>query len=454
MKINYLTGEKVKEPIIIAENIKASYGEIVHIKLPNGEVRKGQIIGINKKFAVIEVYKGVGGINPKKVEITTTGKTATMHLSPLIIGRVFNGAYEPIDGGEEIKSTIIRDINGLVINPYMRDVPHEFIETGFSAIDGLNSIIRGQKIAIFSSKGVNNYRVVLDLVKSSQVPGENERFAIIFCGLGVPHEISDFFIKEFKKLNTKICAFINTAGEPIIERITAPRYALTAAEYLAFDLKMHVLVILVDMTEYCNALRELSSSKEEIQMRMGYPSYMYSDLASIYERCGVIKNKQGSITLIPVLTLPNDDITHPIPDLTGYITEGQIILSKELYKKGITPPVDILPSLSRLMHKGVGRGKTREDHPAVANQIYASYAKAKQIKETATIIGSESLSENDLLYLKFLKEFETNFLTQKKRRTINETLDLCWKLLSILNRNDLTIVGEELIKKYLPHEES
>ncbi len=453
MNIEYLTAVKAKDPIIIAENVKASYGEVVMVKLPNGDSRSGQVIAIDEGKAVIEVFKGVSGVNPSKVKVITTGRTATMKVSPLMIGRFFSGDYTPLDGKPSINSVEERDINGLVMNPVSRVVPDEFIQTGISSIDGLNSIVRGQKIAIFSSKTINNYRLAVQLVKQSRILSKDEDFAVVFCGLGIPHEVADYFIKEFKSegIFNKTCVFLNKADSPIIERITAPRYALTAAEYLAFDLNMHVLVLMLDMTSYCNALRELSSTKEEIPMRLGYPSYMYSDLASIYERCGRIKGSSGSLTLIPMLTMPNDDITHPIPDLTGYITEGQIILSKDLYKRNIYPPVNILPSLSRLMHNGIGDGKTRIDHKAVANQLYVAYAKAKQIKDTAEIIGLESVSEQDKLYIDFINSFEKEFLNQgvNENRSINKTLDIAWSNLSLLNPLSLNLLSDELKSKYL-----
>ncbi len=453
MSIEYRTVNMAKEPIIVADKVDASYGEIVDIVLPDGSVRRGKVISVNEKNALIEVFQGVSGINPKDVEVKVSGKSAEMELSPVILGRFFSGAYEPLDNKPPIMSSIKRDINGFVINPTYRKVPDRFIETGISSIDCLNSLIRGQKLAIFSSNSINNYEFATQLVKQSRIRDEGEEFAIVFCALGVPHDMAEFFRKEFSKdeYTNKVCSFINTASDPIIERITAPRYALTAAEYLAFDLGMHVLVILIDITMYCNALRELSSAKEEIPMRMGYPSYMYSDLATIYERCGVVKGKKGSITILPILTMPNDDITHPIPDLTGYITEGQIILSKELYKKGIYPPIDISPSLSRLMHKGIGKSKTREDHQEVANQIYASYAKAKQIKETASIVGFESLSDSDKKYLDFLNAFENKFLSQRidEFRTIDKSLEIAWQILSILDPIDLTLIRDEFKRKYL-----
>jgi len=431
------------------------YGEVVEITLESSEVRLGQVIDVSKDVAVIQVFGGVSEINTKAARVRFKGETLKLPVSLDMLGRIFDGLGRPIDGGPPIVPEDYLDINGAPINPAIREPPSEFIETGISAIDGLFSIVRGQKLPIFSGSGLPHNRIAAQIVRQARVRGKEERFAVVFAAIGVTYEEAYFFIENLRSSGNieNVVAFINTASSPVIERIAIPRVALTTAEFLAWKHGMHVLVVMTDMTNYCESLRELSAAREEIPGRRGYPGYMYTDLATIYERAGRIKGMKGSITQMPILTMPSDDITHPIPDLTGYITEGQIVLSRDLHRKGIYPPVDVLLSLSRLMKDGVGPGKTREDHYQVFMQLIAAYSEGQYLRELTAIVGVESLTERDRKYLAFADLFERKFINQGEyeRRTIEETLDIGWKLLATLPEEDLKLVSEENIKKYHPN---
>lgn len=450
---HYKTINNIAGPLILVEEVEgAKYGELVEIILPDGEKRNGQVLELNRDKALIQVFEGTQGIDVDRTIVKFKGKVIELKLSREILGRFFNGLGKPIDGGPEIVSSIKRDINGAPINPFAREYPNEFIQTGISIIDGLNPLVRGQKLPFFSGSGLPHNRLAAQLARQAKVLGKEEQFAVVFGAMGITYEEANFFIEDFKKTSAiqKVVMFINLADDPAIERIATPRVALTAAEYLAFDLDMHVLVILTDMTNYCEALREISAARKEIPGRRGYPGYLYTDLSTIYERAGRIKGKKGSITLVPVLTMPEDDKTHPIPDLTGYITEGQIIFSRVLHRKKVSPPVDVLPSLSRLKDKGIGKGKTREDHADLYNQLYAAYARGKEAEELSVILGEAALSDMDKLYLKFANEFEEKYVSQHEYedRSIEETLDLGWKLLKIFPKIELKRIREEYIQKY------
>ena len=454
MKREYLKLQRIEGPLIVLSGIKdAAYGETVHIKVDNNEIRKGKIIRIDGENVVVQVFEGTTGISTDNSSVKFMGEPLAIPLSKDILGRTFNGVGEPIDGGYQVVSQYKQNINGRPINPVARRYPRNFVQTGISAIDALMTLIRGQKLPIFSGNGIAHNELAAQIVKQAKIKGAtSENFAVIFGAMGVRHDDADYFKKSFESSGVldHVVMYINTADEPITERISTPRCALTAAEYLAFKHDMHVLVILTDMTSYAEALREISSAKEEVPSRKGYPGYLYSDLSTIYERAGMLKNSEGSITLIPILTMPSDDITHPIPDLTGYITEGQIVLNRELNQKSIYPPIDILPSLSRLMKDGIGADYTREDHADLQSQIFASYAKVQDIRSLAQIIGEDDLSDLDKLYLKFGREFETDFISQGKieNRTIEETLNLGWYILSILPVVELDRMKSELINKY------
>lgn len=451
MNIEYLGLDKVNGPLVfLSKTVDVSYEETVLIKLSNGELRKGRVIEIFGDTVCIQVFEGTVGLGLDNTRIKFLNKPITLGVSDELLGRVFNGSGEPIDGMGSIFIENEIDINGKIINPVSRVYPRNFIQTGISSIDALTTLIRGQKLPIFSGDGLPHNELAVEIVKNSGINDNSDNFCIVFAAMGVKNDVADYFKKSFieSKIMSKVVMFINIANDPIIERILTPRFALTAAEYLAFEKNMHVLVILTDMTAYCEALRELSSSKGEIPGRKGFPGYMYSDLASIYERAGMIKDKKGSVTQIPILTMPNDDITHPIPDLTGYITEGQITLDRDLHKRGIFPPIGILPSLSRLMKDGIGKGYTREDHQAVSNQLFAAYARVQDAKSLAAIIGEDELNDIDKKYLLFGDYFENYFLNQTEKRTIEETLDLGWDLISLLPINELNRIDEELLKKY------
>jgi V/A-type H+-transporting ATPase subunit B len=446
---------KAKGALLIAESIPGiKFNEMVDVHLGNGEVKSGQAIDISEDATVVEVFGGVSEVDLVGSTIRCKGETLKLPVSIDILGRIFNGTGEPIDGGPRPIPEDYLDINGEPMNPALRQPPAEFIETGISAIDALNALVRGQKLPIFSGSGLPHNRIVAQIIRQAAVKGKQERFALVFAAIGISYDDASFFMRDLERTGAleRTVAFINTASDPVIERISTPRLALTAAEYLAWTHNMHVLVILTDMTNYCEALRELSSMREEIPSRRGYPGYMYTDLATMYERAGRISGKEGSVTIMPILTMPDDDITHPIPDLTGYITEGQIVLSRNLERKGIYPPIDVFLSLSRMMKEGIGPGKTREDHNNVFMQSYSAYAEGSYLREISTIIGAEALGERDKVYLTNADEFERKFISQGEweKRTVEETLDIAWGLFSALPEEDLKLIREELIKKYLP----
>ncbi len=430
------------------------YGEIVEVRMPDGEVRIGQVIDVSKEITIIQVFGGVSEVNVRDVRVRFKGETFKVPVSLDMLGRTFDGLGRPIDGGPNIVPEDWLDINGAPLNPAMREPPSEFIETGISAIDALFSIVRGQKLPIFSGAGLPHNRIAAQIVRQARVRGKEEKFAVVFAAIGVTYEEAYFFIESLKKaVNIEnIVSFINTASSPVIERIAVPRVALTTAEYLAWKNDMHVLVVMTDMTNYAEALRELSAAREEVPGRRGYPGYMYTDLATIYERAGKVTGKKGSITQMPILTMPDDDITHPIPDLTGYITEGQIVLSRDMHRKGIYPPIDVMLSLSRLMKDGIGPGKTREDHYQVFMQLIAAYNEGQYLRELSAIVGIESLSERDRKYLNFADLFERRFINQGEfeRRDIEQTLDIAWDILSTLPEEELKLISLDNIRKYHP----
>jgi V/A-type H+-transporting ATPase subunit B len=449
----YRSISDIAGPIVIAEGIEeCSYGELAELYLPDGTIRHGEILVAEKNKALIQMFEGTEDLNLSTTRIRFKGKPAEVKLSPDIIGRIFNGFGIPIDRGEEIISEKSTPIIGNPINPYARDYPSEFIQTGISSIDGLNTLVRGQKLPIFSGAGLPHNELALQIARQARVLGNDERFAVVFGAIGITFEESNYFMETLRQSGSldRSVLFLNLASDPVIERISVPRFALTAAEYLAFEQDYHVLVILTDITNYCEALREVSAARKEIPGRRGYPGYMYTNLATIYERCGRIKGKKGSITMMPILTMPDDDKTHPIPDLTGYITEGQIFVSRALHAKGIYPPIDVLPSLSRLKDKGIGAGKTREDHSNLMNQLFAAYAKGREVEELAVILGEAALTETDKLYMEFQNEFDKRYIKQglMENRTITETLNIGWDLLTILPVSELTRVREEWINKY------
>ena len=440
---------------MIVEQVEGvTYDELCEIQLPTGAIRRGKVLEVNGDKAVIQLYENAAGINLAESKVRFLGHPLELAVSEDMLGRVFNGMGQPIDGGPDILADEHLDINGLPMNPAAREYPAEFIQTGISTIDGLNTLVRGQKLPIFSGSGLPHANMAAQIARQAKVLGDDAKFAVVFAAIGITFEESEYFVREFKRTGAidRTVLFTNLANDPAVERIATPRMALTCAEYLAFEKNMHVLVILTDITNYAEALREVSAAKKEVPGRRGYPGYLYTDLATMYERAGRRIGKAGSITMIPILTMPEDDKTHPIPDLTGYITEGQIILSRELYRKGIEPPVDVLPSLSRLKDKGIGPGKTREDHSGVLNQLFAGYAAGKDAKELMAILGESALSDTDKLFAKFAEEFENRFVNQgyETNRTIEETLDLGWELLSILPRTELKRVKVEHIEKYMP----
>ncbi len=447
--------KRAKGSLLIADYIPGiQYGEIVDVELASGEIKRGEAIDISEESTIVQVFGGVSEVDLAGSKLRCRGETLKLPVSPDILGRMFDGMGNPIDGGPEIIPEAYKDINGEPINPAKREPPAEFIETGISSIDGLNTLVRGQKLPIFSGSGMPHNRIVAQIIRQATVKGLNEGFAIVFGAMGVSYDDAAFFIQNMEKTGARerTVAFINTASDPVIERMSTPKLALTAAEYLAFQLKMHVLVILSDMTNYCEALRELSAMREEIPSRRGYPGYMYTNLATLYERAGRIKGMEGSITIMPILTMPDDDINHPIPDLTGYITEGQIVLSRNYERNGVYPPIDVLLSLSRMMKEGIGPGKTREDHNNVFMQLYSAYAEGCDLREISTIVGTDALSDRDKIYLEIADRFENEFISQgeNEKRTIEETLDIGWNLFSALPEEDLKLVSQDLIKKYLP----
>ena len=453
MPKEYRTIQEVAGPLMLVRGVTdVAYDELGEIELSNGERRRCKVLEIDGGNALVQLFENSTGINLESSKVRFLGRSMELGVSEDMLSRVFDGLGRPIDNGPEILPDERRDINGLPMNPAARSYPQEFIQTGVSAIDGLNTLVRGQKLPIFSASGLPHAQLAAQIARQAKVVGTEEPFAVVFAAMGITFEESNFFINSFKETGAidRTVLFVNLANDPAVERIATPRMALTAAEYLAFEKDMHVLVILTDITNYADALREISAARKEVPGRRGYPGYMYTDLASLYERAGRQKGKKGSITLIPILTMPEDDKTHPIPDLTGYITEGQIILSRELYRKGIEPPVDVLPSLSRLKDKGIGKGKTREDHADTMNQLFAAYARGKDAKELAVILGEAALTDVDKLYAKFADEFEKRYVSQGYRtnRPIKETLDIGWELLRILPRTELKRIKDAYLDQY------
>jgi V/A-type H+-transporting ATPase subunit B len=452
-EIDYKTIESVAGPLIVVGRVgNAAYNEIVKIKMQDGEYRLGQVLDTSDQHAIVQVFGPTHGIDIRDTAVTFLGDTFKTGVSEEMLGRIFDGQGRSIDSGSSITYSDKRDINGEPINPAARGMPSDFIETGISTIDGLNTLVRGQKLPLFTGSGLPHNMLAAQITRQARVKDQSEGFAVVFAGIGITYDDADYFIKEFRKTGAlkRTIAFINLAGDPSIERILTPRLALTTAEYLAFEKNMHVLVILNDMTNYAEALRELSSAREEVPGRRGYPGYMYTDLASIFERAGIVKGKKGSITQLSIETMPSDDVTHPIIDLTGYITEGQMFLDRNLNNKGIYPPINPIGSLSRLMNFGIGKGKTREDHRGVADQLYGAYARAQDAKNLSSIVGAEALSESDRRYLEFGEAFENRFIRQgfDESRTIEETLTIGWELLSMLPESELTRIKEEYVKKY------
>ncbi|MFB0920891.1 MAG: V-type ATP synthase subunit B [Oscillospiraceae bacterium] len=453
MRIEYTGLSEMQGSLIALEGVSdVAYDELAEITLGSGERRYGRVIKIDGDRVVLQVFEGTTGIDMERVNTHFTGKPINLPLSKEILGRIFDGAGKPLDGLREVFPDELRDINGSAINPVRRMYPRSCIMTGISSIDATSTLIRGQKLPIFSGAGMSHNELAAQIVRQAHTMDSDEQFAIVFCAMGVKNDTAEFFRKDFQESGAlgRVVMYLNMASDPIIERILAPRCALTAAEYLAFRHGYHVLVILTDMSSYCEALREFSSSKGEIPSRKGFPSYMYSDLASVYERAGMIYGEKGSVTQVPILTMPNDDISHPIPDLTGYITEGQIVLSRDLEQQGIYPPVAILPSLSRLMKDGTGEGYTREDHADLSNQLFASYSAVADARSLASVIGEDELSDIDKLYVQFGKRFENDFVAQgiRENRTLEQTLDLGWQLLSMLPRSELGRVSDKLLDKY------
>ena len=450
----YKTISEVAGPLMLVRDVEGgTYDELGEIVLPNGELRLCKVLEINGRDALVQLFESAAGINLKESSVRFLGKGTQLSVSSEMLGRVFDGMGRAIDGGAEIIAEKKLDINGLPMNPAARDYPAEFIQTGVSAIDGLNTLVRGQKLPIFSASGLPHADLAAQIARQAKVLGDEHNFAVVFAAIGITYEEADFFASDFRRTGAidRTVMFMNLANDPAVERIATPRMALTAAEYLAFDLDMHVLVIMTDITNYAEALREVSAARKEVPGRRGYPGYLYTDLATLYERAGRKRGHEGSITMIPILTMPEEDKTHPIPDLTGYITEGQIILSRDLYRKGVQPPIDVLPSLSRLKDKGIGQRKTREDHADTMNQLFAAYARGKECLELMTILGEAALTDIDLMYAKFSQEFEKQYVSQgyEKERTVEETLDLGWELLRMLPKSELKRIKDELIQKYL-----
>lgn len=454
----YKTIKEVVGPIMLVDGVEGvKYNELVEVRQKNGEIRRGKVLEINKDKALVQLFESAQGLQISTSKARFLGHAQELAVSEDMLGRVFDGMGNPRDDGEPIIAEKYMDINGEPLNPAARDYPNEFIQTGVSAIDGLNTLVRGQKLPVFSMSGLPHSELAAQIARQAKVLGGDEKFAVVFAAIGITYEESEYFVEDFKKTGAieRTVMFVNLANDPAIERISTPRMALTCAEYLAYDLGMQVLVIMTDITNYCEALREVSAARKEVPGRRGYPGYLYTDLATMYERAGRIRGKKGSITQIPILTMPEDDKTHPIPDLTGYITEGQIILSRELFKKGITPPIDVLPSLSRLKDKGIGTGKTREDHADTMNQLFAAYARGKEAKELSAILGDAALTDVDKLYAKFAEAFEKEYVSQgfTTNRSIEETLSIGWKLLKILPVTELKRIKEVYIEKYLGKDE-
>ena len=454
----YKTIKEVVGPLMLVEGVEGvKYNELVEIKQNNGEIRRGKVLEVNRDKALVQLFESSQGLQIATSKARFLGHSLELAVSEDMLGRVFDGMGNPRDGGAPVIAAKRMDVNGEPINPAARDYPNEFIQTGISAIDGLNTLVRGQKLPVFSMSGLPHAELAAQIARQARVLNSAEKFAVVFAAVGITYEEADYFIRDFKKTGAieRTILFTNLANDPAIERVATPKMALTAAEYLAYELGMHVLVIITDLTNYCEALREISAARKDVPGRRGYPGYLYTDLAAMYERAGRIKGKKGSITQIPILTMPEDDKTHPIPDLTGYITEGQIILSRELYKKGILPPIDVLPSLSRLKDKGIGAGKTREDHADTMNQLFAAYARGKESKELAAILGDAALSEVDRLYAKFAEAFEKQYIAQgfEKNRSIVDTLDLGWRLMRILPQSELKRIKRQYIDQYLDKNE-
>lgn len=454
----YRTIKEVVGPLMLVEGVSGvTYNELVEIEQENGETRRGKVLEINGDKALVQLFEGSQGLKISTSKAKFLGHGIELAVSYDMLGRVFDGMGNPIDDGPAIIPEKRVDINGSPLNPAARDYPSEFIQTGISAIDGLNTLVRGQKLPVFSGSGLPHAQLAAQIARQAKVLGTDSKFAVVFAAVGITFEEADYFISDFKRTGAidRTVLFINLANDPAVERIATPRMALSAAEYLAYEKGLHVLVIITDLTNYAEALREVSAARKEVPGRRGYPGYLYTDLASMYERAGRIKGAEGSITQIPILTMPEDDKTHPIPDLTGYITEGQIILSRDLYRKGVTPPIDVLPSLSRLKDKGIGKGKTREDHADTMNQLFAAYARGKEAKELSQILGDAALSDTDKLYAKFADEFEDRYVSQgyTTNRSIEETLNIGWELLSILPKFELKRIRDEYLEKYLPEKQ-
>lgn len=449
----YKTISEVAGPLMVVKGVEdVGYDELGEIELANGEIRHCRVLELNGSDAVVQLFENSAGMNLRESKVRFLGHGNRLGVSMDMLGRVFDGMGHPIDGGAEIIPDAYMDINGLAMNPAAREYPSEFIQTGVSAIDGLNTLVRGQKLPIFSGSGLPHANLAAQIARQAKVLGDDSNFAVVFAAVGITYEEADFFISDFRRSGAidRTVMFLNLANDPAVERIATPRMALTAAEYLAFEQNMHVLVIITDITNYCESLREVSAARKEVPGRRGYPGYLYTDLATMYERAGKKAGIDGSITMIPIVSMPEDDITHPIPDLTGYITEGQIILSRDLYRKGITPPIDVLPSLSRLKDKGIGAGKTRKDHADVLNQLFAIYARGKECKELMAILGEAALSDVDKLYAKFADEFEQKYVSQgyEKDRTVIETLEVGWALLNTMPRSELKRVHDEYLDEF------
>jgi V/A-type H+-transporting ATPase subunit B len=451
--LNYKSISQISGPLLFVDKVpNAAYNEMVEITTPDGEIRSGQVLETRNGLAIVQTFGPTAGLDSGRTKVRFTGSIASISVSDEMLGRIFNGLGNPIDQGPPILSRERHEIVGDAINPYSREEPSEFIQTGISTIDGMNTLVRGQKLPIFSGSGLPHNRLAAQIARQAKVLGSGEDFAVIFGAMGITSEEANYFINEFRSTGaiSRSVMFLNLSSDPSMERIILPRAALTVAEFLAYERDMHILVILSDMTNYCEALREISSAREEVPGRRGYPGYMYTDLSTIYERAGKIKGRTGSITQIPILTMPGDDITNPIPDLTGYITEGQIVMSRDLLRSGVYPPVNVLPSLSRLMNQGIGKGRTRDDHRGVADQLYSAYANGKDLRSLSAIVGEEALGPNDRKYLRFADDFEKIYVKQGfyEDRTIEQTLDLGWELLSKLPEEDMKRVKREQIQKY------
>ncbi|MDP6613074.1 MAG: ATP synthase subunit B [Candidatus Hydrothermarchaeota archaeon] len=456
MKIKeYTSVNEVYGPLMVVEGVKGiSYGEVVEIETPTGEDRRGQVLEAYEDKAVVQVFEGTRGIDTSRTKVRFTGETVKIPVSIDMLGRIFDGTGRPMDKGPKIIAEDMNDIHGNPMNPTSREFPRDFIQTGISTIDGMNTLVRGQKLPIFSGAGLPHNELAAQIARQASVLGKEEEFAVVFAAMGITYEEASYFMRDFERTGSleRVTAFLNLADDPAIERIITPRMALTVAEYFAFEHDMHVLVITSDLTNYCEALREIAAARGEVPGRRGYPGYMYTDLATLYERAGRARGSKGSITQMPILTMPDDDITHPIPDLTGYITEGQFVLSRELHRKGIYPPVDVLPSLSRLMKGGIGSGRTRDDHANVSDQMYSAYAEGRDLRDLVAVVGEDALTDKDKKFLEFADRFEREFVTQSQDedRTIETTLNIGWDLLSILPERELKRVKEDYIQKYHP----